>query len=341
MAKMKFVSTTLLFIFSSVSAQSYNSSFTQYGAGDSQASPNCNTATAACGFYNYPGYNAALSQNLFGVGPGAGAGPACGICYLLTPTALTTGAPIEGATPIVVRVNNLCPATANNPLCSQATLSDTNSLGQSPPNPHIRLHEKLANPAHLLAGQNVNFDICIDDGAAYEFFGAQTEANANGQASAIGIAEVVSCDYWSGSEDITSGSNTYTTGPTPTVSPPPPISTTTVTTSTTIVGPPSTATANLYGACGAGATYTGPTLCPPSATCSTQNQYYAQCLPSSAGGSTLTTSTIPVTTVAPGGTQTLFGQCGGGATWTGPTVCQPTATCSAQNGYYSQCLPTS
>ena len=43
-------------------AQTYKASFTQYGAGDANGSPNCNTATAACGFYNYPGYNAAVSQ---------------------------------------------------------------------------------------------------------------------------------------------------------------------------------------------------------------------------------------------------------------------------------------
>ena len=63
------------------SAQTYKASFTEYGipiicdtndqslttesrygAGDSFGSGNCNTATAACGFYNNPGYNAAASQ---------------------------------------------------------------------------------------------------------------------------------------------------------------------------------------------------------------------------------------------------------------------------------------
>ena len=62
---------------------SLKASFTEYGAGDSFGSPNCNTATAACGFYTTgaTGYSAAVSQNEFGVGPGAGAGPACGTCW--------------------------------------------------------------------------------------------------------------------------------------------------------------------------------------------------------------------------------------------------------------------
>ena len=81
---------------------------TSYGAGDSFGSGNCNTATAACGFYNNPGYNAAISQAVFGVGPGAGAGPACGTCYKLMP---------DGGSSIVVKINNLCPDDGN-PLCS-------------------------------------------------------------------------------------------------------------------------------------------------------------------------------------------------------------------------------
>ncbi|EHK18650.1 glycoside hydrolase family 45 protein [Trichoderma virens Gv29-8] len=48
----------------------------------------------------------------------------------------------------------------------------------------------------------------------------------------------------------------------------------------------------------------------------------------------------PATSSTPpsgGGTQVLFGQCGG-IGWTGPTTCQPPATCKAQNQWYSQCL---
>ena len=59
----------------------YKASFTEYGAGDTFGSPNCNTNTAACGFYTNPGFSAAVSQNEFGAGPGQGAGSACGTCW--------------------------------------------------------------------------------------------------------------------------------------------------------------------------------------------------------------------------------------------------------------------
>jgi hypothetical protein len=104
---------------------------TRYGAGDSFGSPNCNTATAACGFYNYPGFNAALSQNFFGVGPGAGAGPACGTCWLLTPLVDSSGNTLQGAHSIVVKINNLCPAEGN-PLCAQSGTTGTNQYGKRP-----------------------------------------------------------------------------------------------------------------------------------------------------------------------------------------------------------------
>ena len=53
------------------SGTTLKSSFTFYGAGDTFGSPNCNTNTAACGFFTQPGFSAAASQNIFGVGPGA------------------------------------------------------------------------------------------------------------------------------------------------------------------------------------------------------------------------------------------------------------------------------
>jgi hypothetical protein len=42
----------------------YKASFTHYGAGDTFGSRNCNTNTAACGFFTQPGFSAAVSQNL-------------------------------------------------------------------------------------------------------------------------------------------------------------------------------------------------------------------------------------------------------------------------------------
>jgi hypothetical protein len=82
----------------------------RYGSGDSFGSGNCNTASSACGFYNNPGYNAAASQNLYGAGPGAGAGPACNTCWRLSPSTDSSGNALHGANSIVVKVNNLCPA---------------------------------------------------------------------------------------------------------------------------------------------------------------------------------------------------------------------------------------
>lgn len=48
--------------------KSYSASFTQYGSTDTWGSGNCQTKSTACGFYTQ-GYNAAVSQNVFGVGP--------------------------------------------------------------------------------------------------------------------------------------------------------------------------------------------------------------------------------------------------------------------------------
>lgn len=48
--------------------RSYSASFTQYGSSDTWGSGNCQTQSTACGFYTQ-GYNAAISQNVFGVGP--------------------------------------------------------------------------------------------------------------------------------------------------------------------------------------------------------------------------------------------------------------------------------
>ncbi|KAI9809435.1 MAG: hypothetical protein M1827_006872 [Pycnora praestabilis] len=154
-------------------AQTYKATFTHYGSGDSFGSPNCQTATAACGFYTSPGYSAAASQNLFGKGPGQGAGPACNTCYRLTGQTDSSGNKLANGNPsIVVKVNNLCPATGN-PLCSQNGLSGTNQYGA-----------------------NVDFDLCSDSGAAKAFF----PNYPNGVGLIVGSATLVSCSQWSGSD---------------------------------------------------------------------------------------------------------------------------------------------
>ncbi|KAH6609786.1 endoglucanase iv [Trichoderma cornu-damae] len=49
-------------------------------------------------------------------------------------------------------------------------------------------------------------------------------------------------------------------------------------------------------------------------------------------------SSSAVTTSKPaGGTQTLYGQCGGSG-YSGPTICAPPAVCTTLNPYYAQCL---
>ncbi|KAJ9624845.1 hypothetical protein H2203_004795 [Taxawa tesnikishii (nom. ined.)] len=148
----------------------YKASFTQYGSTDTWGSGNCNVATTACGFYTSPGYSAAVSQNEFGVGPGAGAGPACGTCWKLTAQTDSSGNKLSNAgNSIVVQVTNLCPASGN-PLCAQNGLTGTNQYGA-----------------------NLNFDTCIDSGASAALFGN------SGVGLAIGTAVQVSCSQWSGS----------------------------------------------------------------------------------------------------------------------------------------------
>ena len=115
-----------------------------------------------------PGYSAAVSQNEFGVGDGAGAGPACGTCWKLTASTDSSGNKKTFGNPIVVQVTNLCPADSN-PLCAQNGLSGTNQYGA-----------------------NLNFDLCIDSGASAALFGS------SGVGLAVGQAEQVDCSQWSG-----------------------------------------------------------------------------------------------------------------------------------------------
>ncbi|KAJ6264355.1 hypothetical protein Dda_0500 [Drechslerella dactyloides] len=50
------------------------------------------------------------------------------------------------------------------------------------------------------------------------------------------------------------------------------------------------------------------------------------------------TRTTTTRTTTGGGSQTLYGQCGG-LSWTGPTACAAGGRCSTQNAYYAQCTP--
>jgi hypothetical protein len=138
-------------------AQQLKATFTEYGSGDQNGSPNCATTVNACGNpsqYSNP-YTAALSQAQFGVGPGQGAGPACGTCYQLTIQTDLNGNAVAQNT-ITVVINNLCPINGN-PICNV-------------PNQY---------------GGQIHFDLCSDSGAAAAFF---TSSQAG-----IGVAQQVSC----------------------------------------------------------------------------------------------------------------------------------------------------
>ena len=109
--------------------------FTEYGSGDQNGSPNCATTENACGTPSGGGLTAALSQQQFGAGPGEGAGPACGECWTITVESDLDGNPVEPKT-TQVTVDNLCPVDGN-PICSV-------------PNQY---------------GGEIHFDLCIDTGA--------------------------------------------------------------------------------------------------------------------------------------------------------------------------------
>ncbi|KAI9844003.1 MAG: hypothetical protein M1837_005938 [Sclerophora amabilis] len=142
-------------------AAGFTASFTHYD--------DCGTASMACGFWAN-GYAVAVSENLFGVGPGAGAGPACNTCYRITGHTDGLGKLLPGGgKSIVVKVDNLCPGKGN-PKCSQTSLQDQNELGKQ-----------------------VNFDLCNASGASKAFF-------PEGQGLVLGVVEKVECTEWKGTD---------------------------------------------------------------------------------------------------------------------------------------------
>lgn len=120
-----------------------------------------------------------MSQNLFGVAANQGSGPACGTCYRVTIQTDQSGNAVANAgSSIVVMVNNLCPATTDNPLCAQSSLNSTNSLGDA-----------------------VTFNLCNDDGAH------EALLTPAGTGLARGTAVEVSCDgNWEGEKKTDCGS---------------------------------------------------------------------------------------------------------------------------------------
>ena len=135
-------------------------------------------STVACGpGATVGGPSAAVSENLFGAGDGQGAGSACGTCW-----AISSDQP--GSKSIKVTVNNLCPASAQNPVCQQNA--------QNPVNRHGMSTLLMISPSTWIsgtnfgfAGANVHFDLCMAGGAASDFFG-------NGPKEATGSAKKIS-----------------------------------------------------------------------------------------------------------------------------------------------------
>jgi hypothetical protein len=150
--------------------QSFKATITTYGAniGITSTDGNCNVANSdACGWNVASGYTAAASEALYN-SPGSGViGKACGSCWYITGTMDGNGNPVN-TTPIVVTINNECPAQGNT-LCAQSSLSDTNKFGAA-----------------------VNIDLCSDSDAQLAFFGTQRGGFAQGTATSV------PCSEWKG-----------------------------------------------------------------------------------------------------------------------------------------------
>lgn len=127
------------------------------------------------------GPTVALAEVAYGAYDHFGSGPACGLCYRLSPFATADGAPLSPIPePVVFRVTDECPHQSNAEWC---------------PGP------EGGKNAH---GFEFHFDVNIDswDGKLRDWFqGGHMQANF----------ELVSCEEWPGwSDDVKSFSGTYT-----------------------------------------------------------------------------------------------------------------------------------
>ncbi|MCJ1318466.1 hypothetical protein MMC15_003794 [Xylographa vitiligo] len=203
---MKLSFTLLLFsltLLPSTIAQTYKASFTKYGQGDQNGSPNCNTATAACGFYTYPGYNAAVSQ-VQPIWRWSRRWRRPRLRQLLA------AEPPDGQLRARAQRRQVDRGESEQPLsrAGQPAVRAERDVGDEPIR-YIPFHGKTGcagsrrmfvsdtwlTGRHL--GANVNFDTCIDDGASAALFGT------SGVGLAVGTATKVSCSEWSGSKNIT------------------------------------------------------------------------------------------------------------------------------------------
>ncbi len=136
-----------------------------------------------------------MSQLAFGSSPGLGAGDACGRCFKVTANADPFSPGFTGPfKTIVLKADNLCPASGNEQWCGQTTSQLNNSFGMSvqcvaillPP---CCLSSQLARSTKFRR----SFDLCQDTGTADAFF-------PSGHGALTGTYEEVSCDQWSGTD---------------------------------------------------------------------------------------------------------------------------------------------
>lgn len=96
--------------------------------------------------------------------------------------------------------------------------------------------------------------------------------------------------------------------------------------------------AELWGQCG-GKSAHGPwtASCPSGATCKHWDDWYSQCVTGDAVDVNAQSSTAVTTTPSTGAK--VWGQCGGDASYTGPTQCEDGLECIQHSQWYSQCKP--
>lgn len=131
---------------------------------------------------NAAGPTAAISGLSYGSWSGYGGGPACGLCYALTPYGSYDGQADVNLFPkcsIVVRITDQCPYPDNKEWC---------------PGPEQPESEGFLNPR----GMRYHFDVNISSGQgeARQWFPRDASGNMLGTGKVY--FEMVSCRYWSG-----------------------------------------------------------------------------------------------------------------------------------------------
>jgi len=153
----------------SVAPTTYSTGWVQNPKGNASFTAYSGCQSASCG-QRVSGYSAAVNELAFGANEAAGG--ACGRCFRITPNYDPYTPSYAGpfGNSIVVKVNDLCPASNNNQWCGQRVSKPLNSYGV---------------PMH--------FDLCTDSGAPTAFFPGERRAM-------LGTFEEVSCREWPGTD---------------------------------------------------------------------------------------------------------------------------------------------